>query len=196
MWFAPTHPLCLQPRGLWQEPPQREQLQTRLEMRLHASTQLRAVKPSDTNLSTKTGSRKAGRGFCIAKLSGTQWRECGCCYTYTQITHRINVVIALGWSGVLSCSNSYLHVKGHLRAALGFSAFPKRCDRALSLVSMTCHTHHPKRAKQSQKKKKATDVQPNKEQTIVFGSLILLFGFICANISLFCEFCSEVECTL
>lgn len=196
MWFAPIHPLCLRPCGLRQEPSQREQLQIRLEMRLHASTQLCAVKASDTNLTTKTGSRKAGRSFCMAKLSGTQWRECDCCYTYTQITHRINVVIALGLSCVLSCSKSYLHVKGHLRAALGFSAFPKRCDRALSIVSTTCHTHHPKRANQSQKKKKATDVQPNKEQTIVFGSLILLFGFICANISLFCKFCSEVECML
>lgn len=114
-------------------------------------TQLRAVKASNANLTTKTGSRKAGRGFCIAKLSGTQWRECGCCYTYTQITHRINVVIALG----LSCSNSYLHVKGHLRAALGFSAFPKRCDRALSLVSATYHTHHPQKEQIKARKRKS-----------------------------------------
>lgn len=33
----------------------------KLEMRSHASTQLRAVKASDTNLTTKTGNRKAGR---------------------------------------------------------------------------------------------------------------------------------------
>lgn len=154
-------------------------------MGLHASTQLRAVKASDTNLTTKTGSRKAGCGFCIAKLSGMQWRECGWYYTYTQITHQINTVISLGPSCVLPCYKSYLHVKGHLRAILEFSAFPKRRDRALGIVSATHHTHHPKRANQSQEKKNATYVQSNKEQTIVFGSLILLFGFIWANISLF-----------
>lgn len=167
MWFAPIILLCLRPCGLWQEPSQREQLQIRLEMPLHASTPLRAVKASDTNLTT-TGSRKAGRGFCIAELSGTQWRECGCCYTYTQITHRTNVVIPLGLSCVLSYSKSYLHVKGHLRAALGVSAFPKRCDRALSIVGTTCHTHHPKRGSQSQKKN-ATYAQPIRNKPLFWA---------------------------